>query len=91
MMCLLDYKFKRFFMNARYHYQTLPLNGDNLYNNQLMNLKFGYLVNPSYNLNIALGYTYRNQNFSNFNNLSNQTNYIYLALKTSFYNLYYDF
>jgi len=88
---MLDYKFRRIFLNASYHYQTIPKSGDYYYDNQIVNLKLGFLVNPSYNLNLSLGYTYRNQNFSNFKSLSNQTNYLYLALRTSIYNLYYDF
>lgn len=88
---IIDYKFKRWNANVKYHYQIVPINNEKIYDNQLMNVKVGYLINPSYNLNLALGYTYRNQNFPNFKSLNNQTNYIYLALKTSFYNLYYDF
>lgn len=90
-MCMLDYKYKRLFSSARYQYQSSPQNRTELYNNQITNFKIGYLINPAYNLNVALGYTSRNQNFSTFNGQSNQTNYIYLALKTNFYNLYYDF
>lgn len=88
---IVDYKWRRWNANIKYNYQMVPLNNQKIYDNQLINLKVGYLINPSYNLNLALGYTYRNQNFSNFKSLNNQTNYIYLALKTSFYNLYYDF
>lgn len=88
---MVDYKFQRAFVNARYYYQVIPLNGDYFYNNQIVNLKIGYLINPAYNLNVALGFVNRNQNFPNFSKLDNQTSYIYLALRTSFYNLYYDF
>ena len=86
-----DYKFKRVFINAKYHYQTVPLNGDYLYTNQILTCKVGFLINPSYNLNLSLGYTYRNQNFPNFKDLNNQTGYIYLGIKTNIYNFYYDF
>jgi hypothetical protein len=86
-----DYKYKRAFINVRYHYQVVPLSGDYYYDTQIGNLKIGYLINPSYNLNVALGITYRNQNFPNFSKLDNQTNYFYLGVRTSFYNLYYDF
>ncbi len=34
---------------------------------------------------------YRTQNFSIFNTLNNEANYIYLGFRTSLYNLYYDF
>ncbi|MEO6305229.1 MAG: hypothetical protein ABIP51_18865 [Bacteroidia bacterium] len=86
-----DYKWKRFFVNLKYNYQNLLLNGDYLYTNQLINAKVGYLINPSYNFNVNIGITSRAQNFNNFTNLNNQTNYIYLGIRTSIYNLYYDF
>ncbi|MBA3663127.1 MAG: hypothetical protein H0W61_02825 [Bacteroidetes bacterium] len=90
-LVMMDYKFKRMFLNARYQNQVVPVDGAPAYETQIVSAKLGYLVNPAYNLNVALGYTYRNQKFSNFNTSSNQTNYIYLALRTSIYNLYYDF
>ncbi|MBL7919212.1 MAG: hypothetical protein JNJ40_02795 [Bacteroidia bacterium] len=90
-IAIADYKWKRFFVNFKYNNQTLFQNGDYLYNTQLINAKIGYLINPAYNLNVNLGYTYRVQNFNNFTTLNNQTNYIYLGIRTSIYNLYYDF
>jgi hypothetical protein len=86
-----DYKWKRFSVNFKYNYQNLLKNGDYYYTNQLVNAKIGYLINPAYNFNLNLGMTYRAQNFNNFTNLNNQTNYIYLGIRTSIYNLYYDF
>ena len=89
-----DYKKKRFFTNVRYNYQTVPMNQGTIdyYSYvSILNAKIGYVINPSYNLNICLGVLYRTQNFSIFNNLNNTTNYIYLGFKTSLYNLYYDF
>ncbi|MBA3680836.1 MAG: hypothetical protein H0W73_06675 [Bacteroidetes bacterium] len=86
-----DYKWKRFFVNMKYNNQTILKNGDFFYTNQLINTKIGYLINPAYNLTVNLGYTYRMQNFNNFATLNNQTNYIYLGIRTSIYNLYYDF
>ncbi len=90
-IAIVDYKWKRFFINLKYNNQNLLQNGDYFYNNQLINAKIGYVINPSYNLNVNLGYTYRMQNFNNFTTLNNQTNYIYLGIRTSIYNLYYDF
>lgn len=86
-----DYKWKRLFVNLKYNNQNIIKNGDYFYNNQLVNAKIGYLLNPAYNLNVNLGVTYRMQNFNNFSTLNNQTNYIYLGIRTSIYNLYYDF
>lgn len=89
-----DYKKKRVFANVKYNYQSVPLNNTaNSYYSYVntVNAKIGYLINPSYNLNIYLGLLYRTQNFSIFSLPNNTTNYIYLGFKTSIYNLYYDF
>jgi len=86
-----DYKLKRFFANVKYNYQAVPLNNDYYYTTSILNAKIGYLINPSYNLNVMCGLNYRVQNFNNFNNLNNQTSYVFIGLKTNLYNAYYDF
>jgi hypothetical protein len=86
-----DYKYKRFFTNLRHHYQVRRTNHLNDYILNLTSFRTGYVINPSYGLNLAVGVIFRNQNFYNFSALSNKTNYIYLSLRTSIYNLYYDF
>ncbi|MCE3228102.1 MAG: hypothetical protein K0S32_2653 [Bacteroidetes bacterium] len=86
-----NYKIKRLHFNASYNYQDVPRDGDYYYNNQIIGLRTGFLLNPSYNLQLSLGYTHRVQNFPNFKNLSNETNFIYLGLRTNFYNIYSDF
>lgn len=86
-----DYKWKRFFSNVKYNYQAVMLNQVDYYYNNIINAKVGYLINPAYNLNISVGINYRTQNFHNFKSLNNETNYIYLGLRTSLYNMYYDF
>jgi hypothetical protein len=91
LIVMADYKWKRLFVNMKYNYQNLLKNGEYYYTNQLINAKIGYLINPAYNFNVNLGITYRAQNFNNFTNLNNQTNFIYLGIRTSIYNLYYDF
>ena len=88
---IIDYRIKRFFCDIKYQYQaTLPGKTEFAYLN-ILNARAGYVVNPAYNLNISLGFTSRTQNFSNFKALNNETNYINLSLRTSIYNLYYDF
>ena len=56
-------------------------------------LKLGYVVNPSYNLRVELGYTYRQ--FTPETELANlqshTTNYMYIGLVTRLQNHYYDF
>lgn len=88
---IVDYKWHRFFVNLKFNYQNLLNGGEYYYTNQLINAKLGYVINPAYNFNVNLGITHRTQNYNNFTNLNNQTNYIYLGIRTSIYNLYYDF
>lgn len=52
------------------------------------NINLSYLINPAYNLNFSLGYTYRN--LKNDEGTAT-TNYIYVGLRTSLGNKYYDF
>ncbi|MDX2172532.1 MAG: hypothetical protein SFY56_05385 [Bacteroidota bacterium] len=90
-LLMADYKWKRYFTNLKYNYQLVPLNNDYYYSTTIINGKVGYLINPSYNLNVMLGVNYRLQNFNNFKDLNNQTSYIYFGFKTNLYNVYYDF
>ncbi len=55
---------------------------------QIIDIKLGYLVNRSSNLNFAVGAMLRNHK-SDFNPL--QTNYIYVSIGTAISNKYYDF
>lgn len=92
LLFMADYKYKRCFATVRYHIQDRK--GDLPEDHYLLgytNAKVGYIINPSYNLNISVGIVYRNQKFPNFNASNNQTNYVYLGFRTSIYNLYYDF
>lgn len=86
-----DYKYKRFFGNARYLNQDIQLNREKLYNTSLFFFNFGYLINPAYNLNVSLGYVYRYQKFYNFNTPNLTTSYLNFSIRTNLYNIYYDF
>lgn len=92
-----NYKWKRFFVNAKYNYRSLsPLTSASFpYDASIINAKIGYIINPAYNLNISLGMNYRigyNRNPAISQSLqAEKTNYIYIALRTNLYNLYYDF
>jgi hypothetical protein len=91
LVIITDYRIKRFFVSVKYNYQTI-LTGHKTYSyHNILNARVGYLINTAYNLNVALGINHRNQIFSNFKPSNNETNYIYLGLRTSIYNLYYDF
>ena len=52
------------------------------------NFEFQYLFNQKTNMNIALGYTGR---VSGMNNVFGETNYFYIAFRTSLRNVYTDF
>ena len=52
------------------------------------NVSLSYLINPAYNLNFVVGYTNRNLKTET---ATQTTNYIYVGLRTSLRNLYYDF
>jgi len=86
-----DYKKKRVFANLRYHYQNVLQNTESFYNTSITNANIGYLINPSYNLNISIGYTYRYQKFYNFKTPNITTSFLNLTIKTNLYNTYYDF
>ncbi len=93
LVMIADYKVKRFFINFKLNYQVndAPYTVD-AYRTTSCNLRIGYLINQAYNLNINAGINYRVQNFYTFNpSKKMETNYIYIGLKTSLYNMYYDF
>lgn len=91
LVLIADYRQKRWMLSLKYNYQQVPQNGKEYYNNSVFNARVGYLINPSYNLNACIGYSYRNQNFYNFKTLNNETGYFFVGLRTSLYNIYYDF
>jgi len=51
-------------------------------------LKLSYLINPKTNFNITLGITNRSESSSI---VKNNSTYVYLGLRTSLHNFYYDF
>ena len=52
------------------------------------NISASFLINPAYNLNFTVGAVFRNLKTDVS---TSQTNYIYIGLRTSLRNLYYDF
>jgi hypothetical protein len=91
LILIADYKKRRIFTNIRYNYQTVYTGKKTYAYSNIVNGRLGFLINPSYNLNVSLGINYRLQNFSNFKPFNAETNYIYLSLRTNLYNMYYDF
>lgn len=90
-VALADYKYKRFFVNARLNVQWFTLNKFSFYNNTLQRLQLGYTINPAYNFNVSIGYNSRVQNFYSFNASNNKTHFYTLSFKSNLYNTYYDF
>ncbi len=87
-----SYTLKRFFINAKFNYQSrIAFNNNPAYNNSFLQGKIGYTINPAYNLNIYLSVNRRFQKFDNFSQTYNETSYVSIGLKTGLYNLYYDF
>ena len=86
---LASYTFKRFFIQVKENYSF----GNNLSNQNLsyFDAKFGYLINPSYKANLAMGTTLRNYENKLTNSGNQQMELIYISFKTSLYNAYYDF
>ena len=88
---IFDYRYKRFFLNAKLNAQRLTINGYDFYTNSFSNIGLGYTINPMYNFNVALHYTKRQQVFNDFNASNNITQFFTLSLKSNLYNTYYDF
>jgi len=86
-----NYKYKRFFLNAKLNTQWLTLNGNPLYKNTIANIQLGYTINTAYNFNVSLGYNYRDQNFYDFKLSNNKTTFYTISVKSNLYNTYYDF
>lgn len=95
---LVSYTYKRFYVNARIHYQSreehtvpqvvTPLPG---YQTTLVQGRFGYVINPAYNLCLYVSGLSRLQKINTFNGANQETAYLSFGLKTGIYNLYYDF
>lgn len=90
LVLIADHKYQRFAANFRYHLQSKPLNNTSFTQINIVNTNISYLINPAYNLNVYIGYNYRFQKFYNFNP-SLTSSFVYLGLKTSLFNAYYDF
>jgi hypothetical protein len=50
--------------------------------------RIGFILNPSYNLNILAGI---NNRWETFGGQTNHIQYVYVGIRTSLYNLYHDF
>jgi len=88
---LASYTFKRFFLQLKENYSF----GTNqtIQNLSYFDAKFGYMINPAYKANIAIGSTFRTyeNKLLTANLQQQQMQLFYISFKTSLYNTYYDF
>jgi hypothetical protein len=91
LIVITNYKFRRLFLDLKYYHIDVPSSKDYYYTRQMVNGRIGFLINPSNNLTVHLGYVYRNQIFPNFKSYDNESTYIYLGVRTNISNFYYDF
>jgi len=82
---MLSYTYKRVFIQLKNNYSV----GDAKEYTSYFDAKIGYMVNPRYNFNISAGTTIRTYNVGI--NGPQQMQLFYVSLRTSLYNLYYDF
>lgn len=89
MVGLASYTFKKFFIQLKENSSF----GNNMSNQNLsyFDAKFGYMINPSYKANIALGSTFRTYENKFLSPDTQQMQLFYISFKTSLYNIYYDF
>ncbi|HWY38415.1 MAG TPA: hypothetical protein VNY73_07635 [Bacteroidia bacterium] len=88
-VAMLSYSYKRFFVQAKQNYScgTGRVNQNVSY----FDGKIGYMVNPRYNFNISVGSSMRTYINEAISKKPQQMQIIYVSLRTSLYNLYYDF
>jgi hypothetical protein len=90
-LAVMDYKHKRLFFNMRAHFQQSPNGSIMPSSTTILVPSLGYLMNPSYNFNICIGLLSRSQNFANVSVLNTASHYLFLGIRTSLFNTYYDF
>ncbi|MGZ3862672.1 MAG: hypothetical protein ACXVPN_14940 [Bacteroidia bacterium] len=88
-IAMISYSYKRIFVQLKQNYATW---GDsNNGNMSYTDAKLGYMINTRYNLNIAMGTTLRSYTDGTSGKKPQEMQLIYVSLRTSLYNIYYDF
>lgn len=88
-IAMISYSYKRIFIQVKQNYATWV---DSNYGNvSYTDARLGYMINSRYNFNIAMGATLRNYMDGTPGKKPQEMQLIYLSLRTSLYNLYYDF
>jgi hypothetical protein len=85
---MISYTYKRVFIQLKENYSSSDITGFSV---NYFDGKIGYMVNPHYNFNISVGSTLRTTSNLGINAKPQQMQLIYVSLRTSLYNLYYDF
>ncbi len=85
---ILSWSHKRFFIQAKGNFST-PQQSNFTEFSAYADGKIGYMINPKYKLNISLGTTVRE--FAKPMEKTQKMELFYISLRTSLYNLYYDF
>ncbi len=85
---MISYTYKRIFIQLKENYSSSDITGFGV---NYFDGKIGYMVNPHYNFNISVGSTFRTTSNWGINAKPQQMQLIYVSLRTSLYNLYYDF
>ncbi len=86
---LASYSYKKFFIQLKENYSFGQNNATQ--NLSYFDAKFGYMINPSYKANIAIGSTFRTYENKLLSANTQQMQLFYISFKTSLYNIYYDF
>jgi hypothetical protein len=88
-IAMISYSYKRLFIQLKQNYSVGTTQANQCVS--YFDSKIGYMINPHYNLNISMGATLRTYVNEAVSTKSQQMQLIYVSLRTSLYNLYYDF
>lgn len=99
---IVNYRWRRFYGQVKYHHQRHDiLDGGNVLKsgpvgeyaalvatNNMFDVQAGWLMNPKTNVNVSIGWIHRDFDIAL---IDQNTDWLYLAFRTSLFNKYYDF
>ena len=88
-VAMISYNYKRIFIQLKQTYSVGMLTSKQYVN--YFDGKLGYMINPNYNFNVSIGSTLRTYVDETVSKKPQQMQFVYVSLRTSLYNLYYDF
>jgi hypothetical protein len=89
-VAILTYNYKRVFIQLKQNYSAGLYTNIRQYSSYF-DSRIGYMINPNYNFSIMAGSTLRNYLDETVSSKIQQNQLFYIGLRTSLYNLYYDF